>query len=91
MTLASVTFCYRLLLGQRPYWWVHVSSRWPNDQAMHQVYITCETGPGTYILAVQCSCIAVLGKLAYMRACMCVCLSVCVYVSVCVLRLFDDV
>ena len=37
---------YRLLLGERPYWWVHTNSDWPSDQRIHQVYITCETGPG---------------------------------------------
>ncbi|XP_065882517.1 glucose-6-phosphatase 3-like isoform X2 [Dysidea avara] len=35
-----------LLLGERPYWWVHTNSDWPSDQTIHQVYITCETGPG---------------------------------------------
>ena len=70
--LGSDTFCYRLLLGQRPYWWVHVSSRWPNDQAIHQVYITCETGPGMYKVDMQYSFVGVLSMQAYMRACVCV-------------------
>lgn len=34
----------RLLLGNRPYWWVWLHTDWPH--LLHQSPVTCETGPG---------------------------------------------
>ena len=35
---------FRLLLGNRPYWWVWLHTDWPH--LLHQSPLTCETGPG---------------------------------------------
>ena len=39
-----VLSCDRLLLGNRPYWWVWLHTDWPH--LLHQSPSTCETGPG---------------------------------------------
>ncbi|XP_015777315.1 PREDICTED: glucose-6-phosphatase 2-like [Acropora digitifera] len=35
-----------ILQGERPYWWVHESSKWMNV-TLKQYELTCETGPGS--------------------------------------------
>lgn len=40
-----MVLCFvRLLLGNRPYWWVWLHTDWPH--LLHQTSVTCETGPG---------------------------------------------
>ena len=41
-----MVFFSRLLLGNRPYWWVWLYTDWPH--LLHQSPVTCETGPGIY-------------------------------------------
>ena len=52
MTLCTLILirccCARLLLGNRPYWWVWLHTDWPH--LLYQSPVTCETGPGIYIL-----------------------------------------
>lgn len=47
-------FLFRILFGQRPYWWVQETHFYHNNSFPHleQFSITCETGPGLcqYIL-----------------------------------------
>ena len=40
--------CYRLLHGQRPYWWVYETKFYSEDNRpdFDQFELTCETGPG---------------------------------------------
>jgi len=48
-TLVLVVF--RVLHGQRPYWWVPESGLYPaNSTVLQQYSLTCETGPGVVIL-----------------------------------------
>ena len=41
---------FRILFGQRPYWWVQETTFYHNNSAPHleQFQITCETGPGQH-------------------------------------------
>ncbi|XP_005992263.2 glucose-6-phosphatase 3 [Latimeria chalumnae] len=37
-----------LLLGERPYWWIHESGFYGEElPPVHQFFLTCETGPGS--------------------------------------------
>lgn len=42
-------FLFRILFGERPYWWVHETNYYSNASApeIQQFPLTCETGPGT--------------------------------------------
>ena len=42
---SSCALYYRVLRGDRPYWWVHESAKWQNV-TIQQYELTCETGPG---------------------------------------------
>lgn len=41
-------FHFRILFGERPYWWVHETDYYSNASApaIQQFPLTCETGPG---------------------------------------------
>lgn len=41
-------FLFRILFGERPYWWVHETDYYSNTSAppIQQFPLTCETGPG---------------------------------------------
>uniref|UniRef100_A0A674JXV1 Phosphatidic acid phosphatase type 2/haloperoxidase domain-containing protein n=1 Tax=Terrapene triunguis TaxID=2587831 RepID=A0A674JXV1_9SAUR len=43
------SFHYRILFGQRPYWWVHETGYYGNASTpvIQQFPLTCETGPGS--------------------------------------------
>ena len=47
MILTSACDYFRLLHGERPYWWVHETSLYQVAPTIHQYSLTCETGPGT--------------------------------------------
>lgn len=40
---------FRVLFGERPYWWVHDTKFYGAEErpSLEQFPITCETGPGT--------------------------------------------
>jgi len=42
------SFIFRILFGERPYWWVHETDYYSNTSApeIQQFPLTCETGPG---------------------------------------------
>lgn len=42
------SFLFRILFGERPYWWVHETDYYSNAStpAIQQFPLTCETGPG---------------------------------------------
>lgn len=42
------SFLFRILFGERPYWWVHETNYYSNASApaIQQFPLTCETGPG---------------------------------------------
>uniref|UniRef100_A0A8B9E3P7 glucose-6-phosphatase n=1 Tax=Anser cygnoides TaxID=8845 RepID=A0A8B9E3P7_ANSCY len=43
------SFLFRILFGERPYWWVHETDYYSNAStpAIQQFPLTCETGPGS--------------------------------------------
>lgn len=47
---------FRILFGQRPYWWVQETDFYHNGSLPHleQFHITCETGPGEHPCTVKC-------------------------------------
>lgn len=62
-------FCFRILFGERPYWWVHETPYYANTVPPHieQYPMTCETGPGEichYTCMAGFNCLGVLKKAA---------------------------
>lgn len=54
----SVVFFFRILFGERPYWWVHETAHYANTVPPHieQYPMTCETGPGEKSWGSKMSC-----------------------------------
>ncbi|RLV82909.1 hypothetical protein DV515_00016523 [Chloebia gouldiae] len=52
------SFLFRILFGERPYWWVLDTDYYGNNSApeIQQFPLTCETGPGRVSQAMEGAC-----------------------------------
>lgn len=61
------SFLFRILFGERPYWWVLDTDYYGNNSApeIQQFPLTCETGPGRVPQAMEGACSQGQGVLAH--------------------------